>query len=511
MSVVVLVLMALAAAWFHRDRPAPEMAEAVKQFGYAPQPDPSVRYQPDVVLIRGGAGANRGGCEDRLTWTVDGSANGVSDLAPGKIMFATSRAVGRVAAIERRGRDVAVTVGPVNLTEVVRDAKLDFNLKLPPDAFQSYRSVPPQGISMTALRDPGGASLRNALWRPGVAEPQPRPAAWKFSAKVSVGDWEAEPYAKLSARDWYQPDTDPDAPPKPRDSNGRELNEEQKVAAFGLKVQRKAADGKFGPGGSAKYGLKFGADVRLIGKDIRMYGHMEIAEGKVQEPVTFKIEGVDELQIGLLGGAEDGASDNVKLRVELPADLALPFMAGPVPLAVHLKFKVLLETAFSGAYSTMSAQGRYKLDGPIGVENGELVAPSFTVVKPMVKNMGGVLVGPSGIVLAFEFRWLVGLGNELAMFGPYAKITVAFGTSRGSFMGWALGGPLADPLRPVIDCKGVTVKGDLGAGVGLVIDKDWKPILKSLKLKTDSEFVEKTKTFVNERVTDPASKICGAG
>ena len=77
--------------------------------------------------------------------------------------------------------------------------------------------------------------------------------------------------------------------------------------------------------------------------------------------------------------------------------------------------------------------------------------------------------------------FLLGFGNEVAMAGAYVKLTIAMGTSRGSFLGFELGGPLSNPLRPVIDCKGVTLKIDLGTGVAVLIDKNFLSVLPSLK------------------------------
>jgi len=520
-----LLVVALVAVATDCSRKGPsEATGAVKQFGYGPRPSPQVRYQPDVIVIGGGANAVRGVSDDGLTWTIDAGANGARDLSPGKIMFATSRAVGRVAAIQRRGNDLAVMLAPVAFTEVVRDAKIDVDVRLPADAFSSYQSALPRGVSLISRSERSSARAEPAVWRNDAIRPELQRVGLKFSGKVGWGDWEIEPFVKMSGRDWSQedPDPDPDAP-KPRDSNGVELKQEEKVTVFGLKVQKKLTKGKFAPRGDAqgqpggtdvvKWGLKFGADVRLIGSDIRLYGHLEVSDGKIKEPVTFKIDGVDELYIGLLGGAEHGTTDNVKVRVEIPAEQAfnLPPI-GPLPLAVHLKLKFLVETAFSGANSTMWAGGRYKLAGPIGVDNGTLVTPTFSVEKPMIDNIHGILVGASGIVFASEFRWLLGIGNDLFMAGPYAKVTVAIGASRGSFLGFELGGPLSNPLRPVVDCRGVTVKGDVGFGAGLVIDEHWKPVLEKLKLKTDSELVEKSATFVNESLTSPRSPICnGSG
>jgi hypothetical protein len=84
-----------------------------------------VTYQPNVVLIGGGASAVRGRSPEGLTWTIAGNAPGVSDLRVGKIMLATTFAAGRVLKVTRAGRNVKVVLGPAGLTDIFRDAVFD--------------------------------------------------------------------------------------------------------------------------------------------------------------------------------------------------------------------------------------------------------------------------------------------------------------------------------------------------------------------------------------------------
>jgi hypothetical protein len=87
----------------------------------------SVVYQSDVVVIPGGASAIRGVSSDGLTWTLAGSAAGVSKLHVGKIMAATTLAIGRVLALKTVGATVQVTLGPVDLPDVFEKADFDGN------------------------------------------------------------------------------------------------------------------------------------------------------------------------------------------------------------------------------------------------------------------------------------------------------------------------------------------------------------------------------------------------
>jgi hypothetical protein len=95
---------------------------AERRFGDGITNYAGVTYQPGVVLIGGGAHAVRGRSLDGLTWTIAGNAPGVADLRVGKIMLATTFAAGRVLKLTRVGHNLRVVLGPVQLTDVFRDA-----------------------------------------------------------------------------------------------------------------------------------------------------------------------------------------------------------------------------------------------------------------------------------------------------------------------------------------------------------------------------------------------------
>jgi hypothetical protein len=84
-----------------------------------------VDYQPAVVVIGGGAKAIRAESPDGLTWTISGNAPGAADLRVGKIMLATTFASGRVLKLTRVGPNLRVVLGPVAVTDVIRDGVFD--------------------------------------------------------------------------------------------------------------------------------------------------------------------------------------------------------------------------------------------------------------------------------------------------------------------------------------------------------------------------------------------------
>lgn len=91
------------------------------RYGLGPEPNQGTTFQPDVVLVQGGANSVRSVTSDGLTWTLDPHAPGVSDLKLGRVMFLTERGVGKVMAIHSGAKGLEVTIGPVTLTEVIKD------------------------------------------------------------------------------------------------------------------------------------------------------------------------------------------------------------------------------------------------------------------------------------------------------------------------------------------------------------------------------------------------------
>jgi len=105
----------------------PRWKGSQRRFGGSVTTYKGVTYQPNVVVIGGGASAVRGESPDGLTWTLAGGAPGIADLKVGKIMLATTFASGRVLALQQDGPNVKVTLGPVSLTDVVRDGTFSSN------------------------------------------------------------------------------------------------------------------------------------------------------------------------------------------------------------------------------------------------------------------------------------------------------------------------------------------------------------------------------------------------
>ncbi len=247
----------------------------------------------------------------------------------------------------------------------------------------------------------------------------------------------------------------------------------------------------------------------MLTKNFRIKTATKIANGKVNSSAVVRVEGINELSIILFGGAENGLLDNAKLRFEVPIELNIPIPPGPetfgLPLVLQQKYKFLVETAFSAPNSTLSAGGRYRLSGPIGYEGGAVQVPAFEGVDDSIlTSIRGVSIGVSGVVMAIEFRFLIGLGTPAAMAGPYAKLVASVGVTRGSDLGSALA-----------VCKSATLKMDGGGGVGVQMSqaamKEVTGILAKLlnkDVKLEFEPLEQMATIWNATVVVPNIPLC---
>src|ERR1700690_1176623 len=486
-------------------------------YGYGPDPKGSAVYQPDVVLIQGGPAAIRSASANGLVWTIDGNAGGARELRVGKIMFATSRAVGRVARIEPVGDDFAVTLAPVQLTEVVRDANIKADVDINPESVV-YQSVPdlPGMLSTPPDRsDAGdvihdlsapappmsGSPLLRPLWSPyapeaalappielistaGTAVPDklPFPVAFKEPLKVTVGDWEIEPSFVTKTAGTAKPGG-------------------TRSSIIRLKIQRVISRQNIG--GDSTTGLKLGIDVSLFTQNFHLAMATPISNGKVGQ-ARFVLEGLDELDLSFWGGVEQGLQDNQKVRIEVPVELNIPIEPSPatagIPMTIQVRIKLIIETAFVGKNSSMHATGKYKLAGPLGFVGGTILVPGFSVIKPMMSQLDGVAIGGFGVIFAWETRFMDGLGTPAAMAGPYGKLTNSVGVAMGSVLSYMLG--------PI--CRGVTIKIDAAAGIGVQISSTAAQTIQKLlgkSVRLNAEY-EASTTVINRSLIWPDTPLC---
>jgi len=140
-----------------------EMSEAEQKYGIAPVPDSSVEYQPDVIVVGGGADSVREQHSNGFMWSIDAHAARADELKPGKILFLTNRAVGRVLGMRQEGDDLVLVLGSVEINELIRNADIHIvNMPIDFDEAIAYTApdVPGQVIPLAQTTPPPATAVR---------------------------------------------------------------------------------------------------------------------------------------------------------------------------------------------------------------------------------------------------------------------------------------------------------------------------------------------------------------
>lgn len=406
-------------------------AGAEATYGAAPNPGDGVRLADDVVIVGGGADSVRSVSADGIVWTIDADAPDADRLTVGSVMFLTGSGLGRVAKLEPQGDALAVTLMPVDLTEVIEEGSFAWEQGLDPSQL-TVRVTPdaPGALSepttlLAANAEPvdvPGPGQSLAARAPGARAPSTPPGTGKLPPAVrggagefTLGDWSVEP----------------------------SVSSTQAALKFGY----------------TKSGLTLGGEIAIGWKDLKVIGNLTVSGGRVNSGL-LSIEGLNSLALKIIGGSEVGQSGNIKARVEVPVEINVPAMVGGIPFVMSFRWKFIVETAFSAKNSTIEAEGAYRLVGPLvlGFSQGvtTLSVPTATRTKSLLNSLQGISVGVNGIVVAAQLKILFGIGGTHVMTGPFVAVNVSTGLTNGSSIG-------------LIRCKqgSLTVEG--ASGVGLTV------------------------------------------
>ncbi|MFC0032294.1 hypothetical protein ACFFMM_22500 [Micromonospora chaiyaphumensis] len=406
--------------------------EADLRYGAAPAPGPDVTLQPDVVVVGGGGRSVRSVSADGLTWRLDAAARNADRLAPGKVMFVTGRGVGRVLDLAESGGDLLVTIGPVDITEVVRDG-----------TFAS------RGLT---LDDP-------------VVHPAGEPS------------WAEEPPAPRGTFGRSRPVLAPAAPPtQPAPQRGGR----GAAKAQGYQLYTSCCTDGVG----AHFAYDDGG-VRLVGTVTLTFTrpdasfHLEIGAGTVTR-AELEIGGGFGIKVDFEGGISDGR--NHKKVFPIPVDISFPIgHAAGIPLSFTVTQTLEVTTAFGARSGTVKGSGEYALAGKLGFgwadgRVGPRVTTSFQRRSSLLDSLTGVPVGVMGLLIRHGVRFTVGISAFLFTAGVYFELTTSYGATLGS----ALGAPYAL-------CRGVGIGVRATFGVGYrILEPVVQVINKFLSLLTPS-------------------------
>jgi hypothetical protein len=388
---------------------APALSEAERRFGVSPTLNKDVKYQPAVIVMEHGAEAIRANSSDGMTWTLDANAPHAGDIQKDRILFATGRAVGRVLAAERKGDTLAVTLGPVELTDVFEELHISYHGDLDPSKMIAYYAPDSPGTytdlnagaeaSSNLLDVPpsDAVSLSSAVWNPAdraqfSALQVALPGATEFGAltDISVKDYRLSPNC---------------------------------CGGLGVVIQYD------------KNGIKFTASAVLTLKNPHIDVSLDILHGLKNAFVD--ISGVGGMRVSISGG-NSGDVTNLNAIIQLPLDFSYPIpISIGTPFSVVFRQSIRVGTLFTGKGSTLKAEGEYQYTGAIraGIRNQQPVADGpkmTTTVTDLAQTLTGNAVGVNALLLAYGAKIIVGIGAFNFVVGPYAAVDASVGTTRGS-------------------------------------------------------------------------------
>lgn len=439
--------------------PADPKSAAAIRWGVAPVPEPGVTLQPDVVIVGGGGTSIRNATEDGLTYYLDPHAPHASELVSGKVMFVTGRALGRVLDARPAGADLAVTIGPVDITEVIRDADI-------------------HGSAPASLANPIAYPAGDPFW---AADPHPD------SSTQAGPDGLRRANAAASAPPPIDPvplPKLPKLPPLPPAPNlpavpGRAPQIPPSVSGFGkvvgsgaLTLSPSCCEG--GVGTHFHYdkgGVRMDGNVSLVIGTPSVDFTLNIKGGTVTE-AGLKVSGASGIKADFRAARQDTDSQ-INEKVAIPVDFSVSFAAFGIPLSAVVNQWVVIKTAFSAKGGAISASGEYAFNAGLGFgySNGKFSASapaSVSVKQSITDTLDGISLGATGVVLSYQARFLVGIGAFGFTAGVYFGFTASLGVTRGSDAG--VFAPGTGGTQRVV-CKGVQLSLFVNYGVGYSIPK----------------------------------------
>ncbi|MHB8655047.1 MAG: hypothetical protein ACYDA9_14355 [Terriglobia bacterium] len=478
------------------------LSESELKYGIAPKRTSEVEYQPGVIVMEQGDKAIRSIASNGMEWQFDANAPHVSEFQEGKIVFATGRAVGRIISMKKEGDSVTIVLGPIQLTDVIKNGKFRMDSAISADNMISYVAPDfPQPSEdhpeeKKSSNDSGGAMHRveramvvsrvqGGVWTPmSVAETYSDGRRATFQ---KIGDHWSTPQASTVQIDPallvnpYQPVSyfaEPQQPPvipgiglqapqapanqnpplTPAKTAGTppvvDVGDIRTVAVanpsyIGLQFYTKNAQG----------GLSVFAETLMNVNSVHMHFVLNIVNGRI---VKCGIDMGGAVGVKLYMDARSMKDFQVNLHKKWwePVDLTIPLGIGNVfgvPFSVTFNMMLDVNSGFSAKQSILHAEGDYNYKGGLwaGYSNGSwqaTTASEVTARTDMGRSIQGISLGINSLVMACSVRAMVGIG--------------AFGFNTGVYVGMRFDGTILRAPDEAFPCKQGTIEVFIDSGVG---------------------------------------------
>ena len=357
-------------------------------------------------------------------------------------------------AVQKTNGELAVTLGPVELTEVIRDC--DIALDQPVDFSQAIEYSAPDF--------------------PGAHSPVPpidvQPAVW----------------------------------------TGRQPTLLRRIANNGVTIHRFRVVQIASTSG---IGIRISSDaggVKFIGQTMMHLSQpyvalrIRIASGSIHE-VTLALHGAAGITVQFESGSDVGIKGNVNERVDLPVDFSIPIVGPPVPFAITIRHAFILKTAFT-AQGVLQAKGDYTFGGAfkVGYQNSRfgVTGPTdFSAKESFVKSVDGVSMGVSALVLTHQAKVIAGIGAFGFVTGPYFGLNSSVAVYRHT------------DLDVLARCKGASLTAEMVTGLGYamprVITNAINVFLRALnidEIRGEGGVAGPRLTLANQHGVSPQSPAC---
>ncbi len=468
-TTVVFALAGCTAASANGPHPSDSPAEHVRWGVPATSAPAGMTYQPDVKVVGGGKNLVWGATADAALWTLDANAPGMSDVHEGDVLYASSLVAGRVVSITRHGDRDMVALAPIGLTDLIKDGTVKYDTTI-----GATSGLLAQQLDTPVVTELPSGSLNDLVKT--VADTTPAISNKAMPPPMPLSGGPSISAAGFDVGVNFAPD-------------GLNVSVSK---GFGTKS-----------GKNSTLGLKIGVDFGLHFDKLRFSGSTAITGGRLTSSSTV-LQGLKALTLTMTGGAADPAADNSKVRVEVPYtfEKALPPLGG-VPTVLQIKVTFVIATAFTGRNATLGASAEYGISS----SGNNLSDMQLTVKKSLVNSIGGLSLGPSGVVFGLGVRALVGVGIPGLAAGPYGKLSITVGVTNGSSIGASLA-----------RCRGATL--DISGGIGAAgylstesvteLIKKFNVILKKrFQVETEAA-LDKSWSLFNKTVVVPNVPLCNA-
>ncbi|MEP6764191.1 MAG: hypothetical protein ABJB66_07775 [Gemmatimonadaceae bacterium] len=452
--------------------------------------DKRITYQPDVLILPNGANAVRAMAPNGLSWTIDANAPSAGDIKVGRILFATGRVVGRVLAVEKSGGDISVTLGPVAITDIIKDCNITTDVAVDLSQALAY-AAPKYPGAVTDVTDDGSAPAPKEDSKEDIVE------AVRYRESTRPSPFAPVNHQTSSYASFHRPLIAQQV--SPLDGFPLDIGTFKQIA--------------FCCGGLGVKLLHDGDDAKILAYAIihldqpSLHFNLYISGGTVRT-AEVQLNGAAGLTVHFEASTAMGVTGNINKVFFVPVDLSLPISGFGVPFAVTFRQTMVLTTAFTAQNGTINATGDYTFGGSfsMGLRDGSwgVGGPtSFSPKQKLLDGIEGASLGVNGLTFAYGGKVIVGIGAFGFVTGPYFGYNTTVGTVKGSSMTMA-GLP---PCRQAI--LDITMRVGIGYMIPQVVTNAINFILTNLNLKAipSSAGLEHSETIIKQNDVFPAG--CG--